>query len=186
MGRSPTAWKALEKLVAETLGGIRIHRGGDFSESLPDVIAPTNWLFSEARLNHAIIVECKYRAKQPWIEAYKAQRKKYAKEIPIALKFKEDSIILLPLEILNMPEDSITYIIQNRKAPKYLKDACSQSKKYIDNLDIRDSVQLLYYKATKDRTRAPFANFSSMAVIGQKNDRLRLACFYQSEFKNLV
>lgn len=44
------AWKVLERHVADVLGGKRITRGGDFSQSLPDV-------------DHSFFsIECKYRS----------------------------------------------------------------------------------------------------------------------------
>ena len=46
-----TAWKSLEKTAARKLGGQRVSRGADFSESAPDV------------LHDKFSVECKHRAK---------------------------------------------------------------------------------------------------------------------------
>jgi hypothetical protein len=53
MARQSQSWKDLERTVANSLGGKRIYRGSDFSESLPDVDHP---LFG---------IECKYRTEPP-------------------------------------------------------------------------------------------------------------------------
>lgn len=191
------AWKALEKTVAEGLNGIRIHRGGDFSESLPDVIAPLDSIITTAPYNYAIVVECKYRAKQPWIDLYKETLKKFKgkkflsinKKMVNPLTNMDDEFIILPFSNLKEYFDNISITISSntkKKIPSYLLEYCSQSRTYINDLDIRDQVQLLYYKATKCRTRPPFVSYSSMAVIGQKNDKTRLACFFRSEFKNVL
>ena len=179
------AWKQLELRTAEILGGIRIHRGGDFSESLPDVIAPADWLFSNAKPDHAIIVECKYRARHPLIDFYKKEQQACKRQMRIIALEIAGKYIVIPLDCINMRENQYDLIAPKKKAPKYLEEYCTQPKRYISNLDIRDSVQLLYYKATKDRKRPPFTTFSSMAVLGQKHDRLRLACFTVEEFKGL-
>jgi hypothetical protein len=187
MPRSPTAWKALELLAAQTIGGIRIHRGGDFSESLPDVIAPTDYLFKSRPEEHAIVIECKYRASQPWIDLYKKLQKKEDNKIYLQTEEPGASFIFLPLEEFKANNlFNLTKVHTNRVVPDYIRNAVRQSREYINDLDIRDSIQLLYYKATKDRKRPPFSTFSSIAVIGQKHDKLRLACFHRLEFESLL
>ena len=68
------AWKNLEKTVASTLNGIRILRGADYSQSLPDVIVPdiTDWDYSNSGIpiknNTSIVVECKHSQTQPFVD----------------------------------------------------------------------------------------------------------------------
>jgi len=57
------AWKALERQVASILGGVRLHRGKDFSQELPDVVA--SWNSPAGPI--AIITECKLRSSLPWV-----------------------------------------------------------------------------------------------------------------------
>lgn len=57
-------WKRSEARVAELLGGQRIYRGNDFSESKPDVIAPFGLIPNK---DGTILAECKYSINQPWI-----------------------------------------------------------------------------------------------------------------------
>ena len=59
-----TAWKSLERTVAKSLSGHRMTRGGDFSESLPDVVSRVHNKLDQEAL---VFAECKYRAKQPFI-----------------------------------------------------------------------------------------------------------------------
>lgn len=192
MASKSSAWKNLEKYSAEVFHGVRIHRGGDFSESLPDVIAPLDQIFPKAKPEQGLIVECKYRANQPWIDLYKKKLKTKKSFTYLILKTDivnpitdlKDFLYLMPIEFLSeFKPDSNRIIYLDRSPPGYLLDYCSQPKNYIINPDIVDSLQLLYYKATKDRVRVPFKNFCSIAVIGQKNDRVRLACFFQSEMR---
>lgn len=58
-------WKAAERFIAKTLGGVRIPRGANFSKSLPDVVAPAN--YSIARSNGIIFAESKYSVSNPWV-----------------------------------------------------------------------------------------------------------------------
>lgn len=181
--------------MAELTNGVRIHRGGDFSESLPDVISPLNSIFPEVSEDHGLVLECKYRSNQPWINKYKSLKKKYPKYEYLILKMNcfnsltgmDDTMYIMPIELLKEFHTRSNKIINlNIIPPTYLSDYCNQSRKYTNDPDIRDSIQLLYYKATKDRKRLPFRTFTSMAVIGQKHDRVRLVCFFQSEIKFLV
>jgi hypothetical protein len=55
-------WKILEGSVAKILGGVRIHRGADFSQSLPDVVADV----AINNIKYRLIVECKYRNSVSW------------------------------------------------------------------------------------------------------------------------
>jgi len=191
-----TAWKNLEKTTAEILKGIRIHRGGDFSESLPDVIAPLDQTMTKAFPTVGLVAECKYRAKQPWINKYKnlmKGRHKDVKFLVLSLQIVnpittfDDQFVIMPLANLKDWFDKRADMFQTvsnlkLKLPGYLKDYAEQSIKYISDLDIRDQVQLLYYKAVKDRARPPFETYRSIAVIAQKNDPVRLACFFAKQF----
>lgn len=53
MPKQSEAWKSLERNTAKALGGERIKRGGDFSESAPDVLIPGHPEFR---------IDCKYRS----------------------------------------------------------------------------------------------------------------------------
>jgi hypothetical protein len=57
MAKQSDAWKALERKVAEVLGGKRISRGGDFSISTYDVELPSR---PELR------IDCKWTARTMW------------------------------------------------------------------------------------------------------------------------
>lgn len=194
-----SAWKNLEKKVATELNGIRIHRGGNFSESLPDVIAPTEQIFGIEGYTHAIVAECKYRQKQPWIKEYKKITKQRDPqyqvnyiEVPVTniVTGMPDSIVLVSLEEF---KDYFKYyklinpiILKAKKIPGYLHEYCAQSRSYINDIEIRLSVQYLYYKHSKDITRPKFTSYSSIAVIGQKHDDVRLVIFYKSEFSKII
>ena len=199
MARS-VAWKNLEKTVATVLGGVRIHRGGDFSESLPDVICSTERLFGLPGLTHAIVAECKYRQRQPWINAYKQLVKSCNLALPVyatrintinPLTELEDKLILVSLDgfhkYFEHMNSLLNYIPNNIKTvPSYIQEYCIQPRLYINNLDIRYSLELLYKKAMKSRTIQKFESYSSISVLGQKNDKVRLVIFYESEFSKIL
>lgn len=193
------AWKNLEKTVANVLGGVRIHRGGDFSESLPDVIAPTETIFGLPGRTHAIVAECKYRAKHPWISKFKKLVKINKQdsivsylEIPTTnlLTDMDDTMIIVSLDqfkdLFLKSRSLATPIRYSKDIPGYLHAYCSQSRSYINDLETRLTTQLLYYKLSKDLLRPKFESYSSIAVIGQRNDSLRLVVFYKSEFYKVV
>lgn len=193
------AWKNLEKTVAAVLDGVRIHRGGDFSESLPDVIAPTESIFGLPGRTHAIVAECKYRAKHPWITKFKKLVRSTKQdnlvdyiEIPTvnSLTGIKDTMIIVSLDQFKdyfLKHRSLaTPIRLTSDIPNYLHDYCSQSRSYINDLETRLTTQLLYYKLSKDLHRPKFESYSSIAVIGQRNDSLRLVVFYKSEFYRIV
>jgi hypothetical protein len=85
------AWKDLERTVAGALGGKRMHRGGNFSESKPDVEHP---LFS---------VECKFRKLLPrLLRLGLEQAGQYDSAKPPLLVIKEkyasDALVVLRLK----------------------------------------------------------------------------------------
>lgn len=188
-----TAWKDLERTVAKKFGGYRIPRGGDFSESLPDVVADVTKLFPLAnKVDAAFVVECKYRQHQPWISKYKSIKKE---EFPSAeyciLKFPVTNAIGMQDNICMMPVDYVFNFfsfnspghqrIVSNILPDYILDYCNQSYNYALDIEYRMRVHLYYWKLCKDQVKKKFNSFIPLVVIGQKNDKVRLAIFYESE-----
>lgn len=192
------AWKNLERQVAEHFSGIRIHRGGDFSESLPDVVAPLQSFINIASEDLGLIVECKYRAKQPWIAMYKKMARTVSKLYNCTVLTKEminpltqmkDTFMVMDLSKVKDYYNAQSYVAKTfnlkKKVPDYLLSYYMQALEYNTNLDTLDKLQLLYYKASNDRTRPRFKSYRSIAVIGQKNDKVKLACFFRSDFQRI-
>jgi hypothetical protein len=188
-----TAWKDLERTVAKKFGGYRIPRGGDFSESLPDVVADVTKLFPLAnKVDAAFVVECKYRQHQPWINKYKTIKKEeFSNRDYCVLKFPvtnagnmEDNICMMPIDYIfdffSLSNSGNHRIVAN-VLPDYILDYCSQSYNYALDIEYRMRVHLYYWKLCKDQTKKKFNSFIPLVAIGQKNDKVRLAIFYESE-----
>jgi hypothetical protein len=116
MGKVSTAWKNLEKSAAEKLGGKRLVRGDDFSQTLLDVEHP---IFA---------IDCKWRsslAVARWYEKLLVDNKKiYPKEnkVPI-LVLKErgmrGELIVISLEdFLSILNDDIKEAIDANRSIK--------------------------------------------------------------------
>jgi len=188
-----TAWKDLERTVAKKFGGYRIPRGGDFSESLPDVVADVTKLFPLAnKVDAAFVVECKYRQNQPWINKYKKIK---SEEFPAAhycvIKFPvtnaagiTDNICMMPVDYVfdffSLSNSGNCRTVSN-VLPDYIIDYCTQSYNYALDMEYRMRVHLYYWKLCKDEIKKKFNSFIPLVVIGQKNDKVRLAIFYESE-----
>lgn len=188
-----TAWKDLERTVAKKFGGYRIPRGGDFSESLPDVVADVTKLFPLAnKVDAAFVVECKYRQHQPWIGKYKnIKKEEFASRDYCVLKFPvinragmNDYICMMPVDYIfdffSIDGMARCRIVQNA-LPDYIMDFCAQSYDYALDIEYRMRVHLYYWKLCKDQSKKKFNSFVPLVVIGQKNDKVRLAIFYESE-----
>ena len=189
-----TAWKDLERTVAKKLGGYRIPRGGDFSESLPDVISDVCNLFPLAnKIPAGFLVECKYRQSQPWIDKYKELKKSSGFDLQpyVILKVPaknasgmDDNICFMPIDYLFdyfAPENSGRTITINKELPTYITDFVRQSYEYSIDIECRMRVHLYYWKLAKDQSKKKFNTFVSLVALGQKNDKVRLAIFYESE-----
>lgn len=90
MSRSQ-AWKSLERETAKMLDGKRVSRGGDFSQSLPDV-----WHVKYG-------IECKYRKTLPKLitDGLKQAKLYNNSKIPLLVlkeKGKHDTIVCLSLK----------------------------------------------------------------------------------------
>tara|TARA_R110002074_G_scaffold402324_1_gene607115 strand:- start:175354 stop:175923 length:570 start_codon:yes stop_codon:yes gene_type:complete len=123
------AWKGHERYVAKALTGHRIPRGADFSDRLPDVIAPAaNTL---ARAHGAIFAECKYSQSNPWVSYIEEQ---YDGKLLKAGE-GEDTIVLFELEDIRLLSDPTRWSRAtqvDRKVPQYMYDHIEQSKGYIE------------------------------------------------------
>lgn len=89
MSKNAGAWKDLERLIAKKMGGQRIYRGGDFSQSAGDIE------------HEAFSFEAKYGAQVPsTIYRWMDQAKKYTvhtTKIPILVirrKSKEPLVVM--------------------------------------------------------------------------------------------
>lgn len=189
-----TAWKDLERTVAKKLGGYRIPRGGDFSESLPDVVADITKTFPLAnKTDAAFLVECKYRQSQPWIDKYKELKRSAGFEqqpycilkIPTKnVSDMDDNICMMPIDYLfdYFSVDNYSRIITiDKDLPDYITSFVKQSYEYSIDLECRMKVHLYYWKLAKDSNKKKFNSFVSLVTLGQKNDKVRLAIFYESE-----
>ena len=86
------AWKSLERQIARAIGGQRNKRGGDFSQSLPDVES------------EALVIECKYRKSLPqWLKDALAQAKRYAHDerfpaVVLKERYQHGAIVVMSLD----------------------------------------------------------------------------------------
>ena len=79
MTRQSQTWKNLERQIAKSLGGKRILRGDDYSQSKPDVFLPSN---------PNLIIDCKYRQNFNHHQLFKEIKNKYCtnnEQIPILI-----------------------------------------------------------------------------------------------------
>lgn len=192
-----TPWKDLERTVAKKFSGYRIPRGGDFSESLPDVIADVSKTFPLlSKGPSAFSIECKYRQNQPWINKYKRIK---------AERFSESDFCILKIPVKNvggmddnicmMPVDYVfNYFAMENPAktatlredlPDYIVDYCTQSYMYAIDPEYRMRVHLYYWKLAKESSKKTFERFIPIVVLGQRNDKVRLAIFFESEFTRI-
>jgi hypothetical protein len=123
------AWKHLERYVAKFLGGERIPRGANFSDSLPDVVASTKPFFKDT--DGLIFVECKHSKNQPWIDYIQSI---YKGEIVVAGANTSNPLVLFELEDIHLLLD-FTYdsdiTILDRLVPAYMQSHLSQVQDYI-------------------------------------------------------
>lgn len=127
-------WKAAERFIAKALGGHRIPRGANFSNSLPDIVAPANATL--ARAQGLIFAESKYSQNNPWVDNVK---EKYLTDHSV-VKFIDDSTKkhYLFFELRDITKLSNPKIISTAtpfyftKFPKYILEHFDQSKDYID------------------------------------------------------
>lgn len=127
-------WKAAERFIAKALGGNRIPRGANFSNSLPDIVAPAN--ASLARAEGLIFAESKYSKNNPWVTN---MEKKYLTDNAV-VKFVDEANKkeFLFFELADITKLSNPAIIRTAKTfyfnrfPNYILEHFEQSKSYID------------------------------------------------------
>lgn len=127
-------WKAAERFIAKALEGHRIPRGANFSNSLPDIVAPANKTL--ARAQGLIFAESKYSKNNPWVDNVKED---YLTDRPVA-KFIDDTTNkhYLFFELRDINKLSNPAVLRTAspfyfsKFPKYILEHFDQSKNYID------------------------------------------------------
>lgn len=163
------AWKGLERHVAKALQGQRIPRGADFSDKLPDVIAPS--ALSIARTDGAIFAECKHSKSNPWIP--------YIEEVYtgklLTAGAEDNKIILFDLQDIHLLSDPTRWnraISVSRKVPQYMLDHIDQSRGYISKCMSDIVLKAVIFKMTglsKIHASLP------IVVMAQKHKSFRLA-----------
>ena len=127
-------WKAAERFIAKALGGHRIPRGANFSNSLPDIVAPASNTL--ARATGLIFAESKYSKNNFWVYNMKEH---YLSDRSV-VKFIEDKTnkqyLFFELRDIHKLSDpkiiAQSFVVYSSKFPKYIVEHFDQSKDYID------------------------------------------------------
>lgn len=162
MPKQSQAWKALERYTAEFFGGQRQHRGANFSQSMPDVIAPSEPVFG---VDGCVLAECKYSKNQPWVDFFVKELKAGAK-YPLFLVKGELDIYLFWL----LQDSSIL-------TTKRIKDACLIARSMPGYLEE-------YYTQSAGYTKSN--NDLHIVVLGKKGCKHRVAYSAISELTRFL
>ena len=158
-------WKEHERRTAKALQGVRIPRGANFSDSLPDVVANAKGIL--ARAEGIIYAECKYSINNPWVD--------YISSIYDNKLLRIDNLIFFSLEDIWLLSDPTrvgkSKKVTKKKIPKYLRDYLEQSKKYID-LVSRDPILKLII-ATKSNCTKTHINLP-IVCVGKRYNSFKL------------
>lgn len=164
------AWKGLERYVAKCLGGKRIPRGANFSDSLPDVIADSS--ISIPNSQGVIFVECKHSKNQPWVDYIEPI---YDGQPMLAGITNLQPIVLFELSdisvISDFVPDSRTPILE-RHIPGYMHKHINQAKMYID---LYKSDKILEYTIHNSTALESIACELPLVVMAKKHSSFRLA-----------
>ncbi len=170
-----TAWKNLERYVAGMFNGTRIPRGSDFSKSLPDVVVDAGYVCSAfVNSKTAVLFECKYRSKQPFIDLYEKSDLDY---------FVLGSYLFFGLQHSN---NAISYGMRgecpklkiNKKIPKYIDDYMEQAREYACDTDKRRKIREVVRHINDLPDYPDFQKFIPIVVLGKKRATTRLGVIH--------
>lgn len=162
------AWKRLELYVAKFFGGKRRHRGGDFSQSMPDVVAPSKPVFG---IEGTVVAECKYSNNQPWV-TYFEKAIKAGNDCPLFLVNGDDKKFIFWL--LDDTELLLTSAFKNikeikRKASGYIEEYYNQCLGYEEDGLVLPIVVL---GKTRSKYRIAYTELSTLVMfLSKKNGR---------------
>lgn len=164
------AWKGLERYVAKCLGGKRIPRGANFSDSLPDVVADASINIPKSK--GVIFVECKHSKNQPWVDYIEPI---YDHKLLVAGERNIQPIVLFELAdihlLSNFVFNSRTPIL-DRAIPGYMHKHINQAKMYID---LYKSDKILEYTIHNASAVDDIVCELPLVVMAKKHSSFRLA-----------
>lgn len=171
------SWKALERKVASFLGGNRIYRGDNFSESRPDVIAPI-FNLNPSLNKGTVLAECKYSRYQPWISNKTLIKSKFDKDVFICSnKNGKEIFVFFKLELINKVNYLDLFNKIHKLSKKQLKNYCDANKNVGDvmldySLQAESYITCDYVK--QNNHGEPYL---PIVVLGKSNSPVKLAYF---------
>ena len=158
----------MERFTAKALQGHRIPRGANFSRSLPDVIAKSE--FTLARSNGLLYAECKYSSKSTWVNKFESV---YEGKLLHIYK-GSTKFIFFPLEDIHLLSDPRRYrssVQVKGSIPKYINTYIEQSRNYIKSCR-EDPITKASLAVIVGRS--PEVSILPIVVIGQRYKSFRL------------
>ena len=164
------AWKGLERYVAKCLGGKRIPRGANFSDSLPDVVADASINISKSK--GVIFAECKHSKNQPWVDYIEPV---YNHQLIIAGIHNIQPIVLFELADIHLlskfaPNSRTTVL--DKRIPRYMHRHIEQARMYID---LYKSDKILEYTIHNASAVDNIVCELPLVVMAKKHSSFRLA-----------
>lgn len=181
-------WKALERKSAALLGGRRIYRGDNFSESRPDVIAPLSNIFP-IKKEGTVIAECKYSVYQPWI-TNKTIAKSFIDQdnyiFSASSKDLKQIFIFFRLNLINGLDCYRAFSYIKKISKKSIRAHCIINKNVSNNM-VKHSLQCEEYITcdyVKDNNHGE--PYFPLVILGKKNSPVKLAYFNINYLNNIL
>lgn len=195
-------WKILEKTVAKELQGYRIHRGGDFSESAPDVLATMKPGLSTFGLDISkevsdkilIVVECKYRQSQPWINYYNSiiEEQKLSYYPILSLKYTHPITNAATNLLFGEYKDFFCNLVKrepikvDREIPGYIDDYYRQVCEQVYTEELRMKFIFKYILMAKADLDLRSKYNIPVVVMAKANAKIKLAMLAEHDLQPLL
>ena len=182
-----SSWKSHERKCASLLGGKRIYRGDNFSESRPDIIAPISGLFPSLD-SGTIIGECKYSIYQPWITNKAIVKEFFDKKLHIFFSsdknFTEKFLFFRLDKIEVLDYTRVFYSVKNL-SKKEINTYCNPNKNVSNGM-------VSHFKQCEDYIKSDYVldnnhgvPYLPIVILGKKNSAVRLA-YFNIKYLNII